>query len=125
MLDIDANGCVFYEDGDDCYLIKYIGDSTVLTLPTDYNGKNYHIEEGAFAENESIVSVTISRGVVCIHGEAFYGCDNLESVIFTITEGWYATSDETATSGSTIDVSDASASANNLRYSYSCWKRNA
>ena len=62
------------------YLIDYIGNDTVLTLPESYNGKKYSIYSYAFYNRDDITEVIISDGVVKIGRYAFENCSNLEKV---------------------------------------------
>ena len=77
---VDANGYVFYEDGQTCYLMDYKGNDTELTLPENCNGKNYAIHDMAFAHFFNLTSVTIPAGVTDIGFEAFNFCTALKSV---------------------------------------------
>lgn len=76
----DENGYIFYEDGDTCYLMRYTGSESELTLPPNCNGKNYIIYSGAFAYRDSLTSITIPDGVTSIYDSAFKKCTNLTSV---------------------------------------------
>ena len=81
----DDNGYNFYEDGDTCYLLGYTGTDTNLTLPDNFNGKNYEIYKYAFAYCDSLTSVTIGNGVTSIGDYAFYDCTSLEEIRFNAT----------------------------------------
>ena len=61
-------------------LVTYLGDDTELTLPADYNGENYVIGDGAFANCENITTITIPTGVVAIGENAFKGCTSLRRI---------------------------------------------
>ncbi|MBQ8290831.1 MAG: leucine-rich repeat domain-containing protein [Clostridia bacterium] len=74
------DGYIFYEDGNTVYLVGYIGNSTALTLPDKYNGKNYAIYKYAFHVNVEITSVTIPSSVTSIGEGAFRGCTSLTSI---------------------------------------------
>ena len=76
----NSDGFIFYENGDICYLLGYVGDNTVITLPGSCNGKNYAIYQYAFYECEILTSVVIPDGVTSIGNSAFYSCDSLTSV---------------------------------------------
>ena len=62
------------------YLIAYVGNETDLTLPENYNGEKYQINENAFDSCSSLTSVVIPDSVTTIGSYAFYNCDSLTSV---------------------------------------------
>ena len=72
-----------------------------------------------------ITSITIPDGVTSIGAGAFYICENLESVNFDNTVGWYIADSDTATSGTPVDVTDSAANATLLTSTYaeSYWHR--
>lgn len=99
----DSDGYVFYEDGDACYLVGYVGKSDELSMPNDCNGRSYvvcnyalaylstvtsiklpdgliTIMDYMFMENSSLVSVDIPDTVTTIGSSAFYYCVNLKSI---------------------------------------------
>ncbi len=71
---------VFYTDGDDVYLIGYVGIETAITLPDGYGGRNYAIYESAFKWRLGMTSVTIPDSVTSIGEDAFSYCTNLTAV---------------------------------------------
>jgi len=76
---------IFYSDGYTVELIAYISDETSITLPSDYEGKNYKIGYKAFYDCDSLTSVTIPEGVTEIGEGAFRSCSALTSI--TLPEG--------------------------------------
>lgn len=80
-VNITNDGFAFYENGKDVRLIAYVGDKTELTLPQDYNGKEYTINQYAFAYNHDLTSVILPNNVKEIGNRAFCYCINLNEVI--------------------------------------------
>ncbi len=98
----NADGYIFYEDGDEIYLMGYRGADTELVLPQNYNGKKYLIYEFAFAFSyitratipdvvtsigryvfyfcAGLVNVTLGNGIEHIGTNMFYGCINLTNI---------------------------------------------
>ncbi len=81
----NADGYLFYEDGDTCYLMGYDGNANAITLPQSCNSKRYDIYKYAFYNNSDIISLTISSGVDTIGESAFGCCYELKNV--TILDG--------------------------------------
>ena len=79
-LNTTSDGYVFYENGDEVYLVAYTGDKIQLTLPDEYNGKTYEINKNAFRNNTDLISVTVPAGVTGIGEYAFNGCFKLIEV---------------------------------------------
>lgn len=84
----DANGYknrFYYEDNGDgtCRLTLYYGfSSTEVYIPSQINGLTVtSIEESAFAERNSLRTVSIPNTVLSIGVKAFSNCRNLNSVI--------------------------------------------
>ena len=77
---VNKDGYLFYNYNGVNYLVSYVGNDTVLTLPESYNGEKYEIYKRAFCNNDQITSVTIPDSVTSIGGYAFYYCTNLTSV---------------------------------------------
>ncbi len=85
------NDYLFYEEGDDVYLLGYRGESTELTLPTSSpSGKNYEVYDYAFCDRGALTSVTIGNGVTSIGHYAFSDCNSLTDVTFENTDNWSA-----------------------------------
>ena len=70
---------IFYDDGTDIYLVKYIGNDTEITLPEYDGGKEYSIYEYA-CYNDKITSVIMPDSVTSIGSCAFYKCTSLTSI---------------------------------------------
>lgn len=78
---VNENDFLFYTYGDKNYLVGYIGDEAIISLPEGYKGENYIIKENAFYGNEDIVSVRLSKAIQKIGNYAFSGCYRLVEVI--------------------------------------------
>ena len=72
------------------YLMGYVGNESVITLPDSINGKDYEIYDYAFNNNASLQSVTIPYSVKYIRDYAFYNCSSLTiyCVATSIPSGW-------------------------------------
>ena len=79
---------IFFDDGENVYLVKYIGNDSELTLPYYYGRKDYGIWNKAFYYNDKIISVTIPDCVTSMADEAFRNCDSLKSVYITDLVAW-------------------------------------
>lgn len=108
---IFLDGFIFFERGDELYLIGSESGVSTLTLPGKINGKTYKINSHAFygsqinkinsfgaateigayafAECDSLESVTITDGLA-MQIYAFKDCDNLRSVTSRSDVGMYA-----------------------------------
>ncbi len=89
-------------------LVAYIGNDSTITLPANYNGGNYLIDNNAFYNNTGIRTVTIPLSVTTIGDRAFSGCTALESITIpssVTTIGSYAFSGCTALENITIPAS--------------------
>ena len=82
---VNKDGYLFITVDTVNYLIGYIGTATGLTLPENYNGENYDINDYAFINHGNLTSVVIPDGVTGIGISAFSNCKNLENV--TIGDG--------------------------------------
>jgi hypothetical protein len=129
----------------------YNGSSTDVVIPATYEGLPVtNIGDAAFSYG-TLMSVTIPDSVTSIGVSAFYGCSSLTSVTipdsvtnishyafhycssltsvtFENTNGWWISTDSTATSGTAIsadELADPSAVAQYLTSTYRShyWKR--
>ena len=71
---------IFYDDGTDVYLVKYIGSDAEITLPEYDGGKEYGIWKYAFYDNDTITSIEIPDSVTSIGNLAFAYCSSLTSI---------------------------------------------
>ena len=86
---------------------------TSITIPNSLT----EIPSQAFY-GTGIKSITIPAGVKKIGTWAFYSCANLTSVTFADTsKQWFVTSNSTATSGTNVNITNASTNANNFKKS--------
>ena len=88
-------------------------------IPAD--GSVTSIGSEAFYNCYRITEITIPDSVTSIGSEAFYGCSNLTSVTFETTEGWWRSTNSTATSGTEIassGLADPSTAAMYLTSTY-------
>lgn len=94
---------------------------TRLTLPS----KLVRIEYGALQGMSSLTYVYIPASVTYIGAYAFTSCPKLTSAVFANTSGWKMYASETATSGTGVNVTNASTAAKFLRSTYEgyYWKR--
>ncbi len=95
---------------------------TSITIPNSVT----HIGNGAFLQS-GLTSITIPSSVTSIGRGAFISCSSLTSVTFENPNGWWYSSSADATTGTSIDVSNPSTNATNLKGSYGIgrnyWKR--
>lgn len=71
---------VFFDDGNEIYVVKYLGDDTEITLPKYEGGKEYGIWQYMFAYNNSFTKITIPSYVTIIDECAIYNCFALENI---------------------------------------------
>ena len=77
---VNKDGYLFYTYDNVNYLVAYVGSDTDLTLPDEYNGQNYKLNNYAFYNCSGLTSVTIPDSVTSIVDSAFSGCSGLTSV---------------------------------------------
>ena len=71
---------IFGKPNDANTLLYYLGNTTELTLPTDYKGENYAVGNEVFRGCNGLTSVVIPNNVTSIGDYAFCGCSNLETL---------------------------------------------
>jgi len=80
---VNAEGLTFTDNGSDLTIIKYAGNSEVVTIPPIIDGKPVtSIGEQAFNLCTTLKSVTIPSSVTSIGANAFSGCTSLISASF-------------------------------------------
>ena len=72
---------VFYDDGNEVLLVKYLGSDSEIELPGYSGGNGYKIHRFAFHSNPYVTKVTIPEGVTEICDAAFENCLMLTSVV--------------------------------------------
>jgi len=78
---IEKDEFVFIEADNEYYLVGSKYKMGSIKLPDSINGKAYHIQEYAFADNDDITKVTLGKNVLSIGELAFFQCSNLEEII--------------------------------------------
>lgn len=74
--EIDENGFVTVIDGEEIYLVGYLGNSQDVAIPDGITV----IYDDVFNHNSNLISVTIPNSVKEIKDQAFWYCTNLQSV---------------------------------------------
>ena len=63
-------------------VVRYVGDSTSVTIPSSYDGKSVvSIEKYAFSGQNTIVDVALPSSLISIQTYAFYGCTRLSKIV--------------------------------------------
>ena len=96
---------------------SYCSSLASITIPDSVTS----IGERAFSYCSSLTSVTIPDSVTSIDYEAFDGCSSLTSVTFKNPNGWWIGSEASDTSGTAIEVTDASKAATYLTSTYTSY----
>lgn len=93
-------------------LIKYATgkEDTAFTIPAGVT----RIEFNAFTNCKNLTNITIPDSVTRIDKSAFAGCSKLASVTFEDPSGWYRSTREDATSGTSLNLSDTALNATYL-----------
>ncbi len=102
---------------------KSCSSLTTITIPSSVTS----IGNDAFLYCRSLTSIAIPSSVTSIGTYAFSGCSSLTTVTFENTRGWYRTTSSTATSGTSVTVTNPTQNATYLKSTYRdyYWKRNA
>ncbi len=103
--------------GDSVFM--YCDSLTSITIPDSVTS----ISSSAFYNCSSLTSITIPESVTSIGPSAFADCSNLISVSFENQTGWFTTSSSTATSGTSIDVSNPAQNAEWITSTYGYYNR--
>lgn len=69
---VNENGFLFITDNGTNYLVSYIGNEKINTLPNDFGGYEYSLNDYAFFNNYGLTDLTIPDKVVSIGCRAFY-----------------------------------------------------
>ncbi len=60
---------------------KYSGNSANVVVPDEYDGQKISkIGDGAFKNNSSLYTITLSSNITAIENSAFFGCANLQAI---------------------------------------------
>ncbi len=92
----NVDGFIFFDDGEELSLIKYIGKLTRVTLPEYPTGKKYSIETNIFSLTPDIIELTIPDCIDTIATDAFSNCNSLLTLHFDcrdvkLEKSWFRT----------------------------------
>ena len=76
----NKNGFLFYSHDGKNYLIGYLGNDNMITLPDGYTDSSYEIYKYAFKNRNDISYVKIPKSVTAIGEKAFSQCYGLKGV---------------------------------------------
>lgn len=83
LVEVNTDDYIFVDKGDGYAIIHYLGDDVDVVIPEVYKEKPViSIEQWAFIDNKTMISVVIPNSVVEIKEDAFYNCQVLETVTF-------------------------------------------
>ena len=110
---------IFEKDSNFQYVLTgYTGNSANITLPATYKGEPVRgIADNAFTDNETVTSVTISKGYLTIGKYAFENCSALKSV--SIPEGVYKISERAFSNSGLLSVTIPASVENIESYAFS------
>ena len=93
---------------------------TSITIPSSVTS----IGSFAFANSSNLTSITIPSSVTYISNNVFYGCSKLTAISFELPTGWWYADSASATSGTSIDLSNANQNATYFENTYMAkhWK---
>jgi hypothetical protein len=79
---VNQDGFIFYAPADQtqAVLMAYEGNLAELTLPSDFNGTPYTLNNYVFYNNDTLTKVVIPEGITAIPAYAFAKCSNLETL---------------------------------------------
>ena len=99
----------------------YNSGLTSITIPSSVTS----IGNIAFGSNSNLTSITIPSSVTSIGNYAFSDCTKLTSITFASPTGWWYADSASATSGTSVDLSDASQNVTYFKTTYSSkyWKK--
>ena len=65
------------------FIDSYNGSESIVSIPTEINGLPVRgVSDYAFANNKSIVDITIPKEIIFVGGDCLSGCSNIEKISF-------------------------------------------